>query len=178
MADDVPQLKAHELVQRLCIDATQLRLSNGWLRSFKKRNGIRSHTLHGEGGAVESDEVRDARLKLQELVAEVTPENVFNFDKTALFYRLAPNRLLATTIRKGKKKEKHHLTLAFCCNTSGSDKLDPIAIGTANPRCFEKGAAIKGKPIWYKASKNAWMISVIFVEWLHHFNMRMTTSYF
>ncbi|EGZ11465.1 hypothetical protein PHYSODRAFT_521014 [Phytophthora sojae] len=174
MADDVLLLKAHELAERLGIDATQLRLSNGWLQSFKKRNGIRSHTLHGEGGAVEADEVRDARLELQELVAQFTPENVFNFDETALFYPLAPNRTLATTY---KKKEKQRLTLAFCCNATGSDKLDPIVIGSAkNPRCFKKGAAIKGKSILYKFSKNAWMTSVIFDEWLHLFNMRMAAA--
>ncbi|KAE9020742.1 hypothetical protein PR002_g12449 [Phytophthora rubi] len=177
MADDVLLLKAQELAERLGIDSTQLRFSNGWLQSFKKRKGIRSHVLHGEGGAVEDDAVRDARLELQELVAQFASDDVFNFDETALFYRLAPNRTLATTIRKGKKKEKPRLTLAFCCNTTGSDKLDPIVIGTAkNPRCFKKGAAIKGKPILYKSSKNAWMTSVIFDEWLHHFNMRMVAS--
>ncbi|EGZ23521.1 hypothetical protein PHYSODRAFT_324719 [Phytophthora sojae] len=152
MADDVLLLKAHELAERLGIDATQLRLSNGWLPSFKKRNGIRSHTLHGEGGAVEADEVRDARLELQELVAQFTPKN-------------------------GKKKEKQRLTLAFYCNATSSDKLDPIVIGTAkNPRCFKKGAAIKGKSILYKSSKDAWMTSVIFDEWLHLFNMRMAAA--
>ncbi|KAG6610524.1 uncharacterized protein IUM83_06475 [Phytophthora cinnamomi] len=177
MADDVLLLKAHQLAERLGIDSTQLRFSNGWLQSFKKRNGIRSHMLHGEGGDVEDDAVRDARLELQELVAQFATDDVFNFDETALFYRLAPNRTLATTIRKGKKKEKQPLTLAFCCNATGSDKLDPIVIGTAkNTRCFKKGAAIKGKPILYKSSKNAWMTSVIFDEWLHHFNMRMAAS--
>ncbi|KAG6618479.1 succinyl-CoA:3-ketoacid coenzyme A transferase [Phytophthora cinnamomi] len=91
MADDVLLLKAHELAGRLGIDSTQLRFSNGWLQSFKKRNGIRSHVLHGEGGAVEDDAVRGARLELQELVAQSAPDDVFNFDETALFYRLAPN---------------------------------------------------------------------------------------
>ncbi|KAJ8552192.1 hypothetical protein ON010_g10353 [Phytophthora cinnamomi] len=38
MADDVLLLKAHELAERLGIDSTQLRFSNGWLQSFKKRN--------------------------------------------------------------------------------------------------------------------------------------------
>ncbi|KAG6616056.1 uncharacterized protein IUM83_03594 [Phytophthora cinnamomi] len=55
MADDVLLLKAHGLAERLGIDSTQLSFSNGWLQSFKKRNGIRSHVLHGEGGAVEDD---------------------------------------------------------------------------------------------------------------------------
>ncbi|KAG6611715.1 uncharacterized protein IUM83_17222 [Phytophthora cinnamomi] len=151
MADDVLLLKAHELAERLGIDSTQLRFSNGWLQSFKKRNGIRSHVLHGEGGAVEDDAVRDARLELQELVAQFAPDDVFNFDETALFYLLAPNRTLATTIRKGKKKEKQRLTVAFCCNATGSDKLDQIVIVL-------------------------WMTSVIFDEWLHHFNMRMAAS--
>ncbi|KAG6580113.1 uncharacterized protein IUM83_15760 [Phytophthora cinnamomi] len=128
-ADDVLLLKAHELAERLGIDSTQLRFSNGWLQSFKKRNGIRSHVLHGEGGAAEGDAVRDARLELQELVAQFAPDDVFNFDETALFYRLAPNRPLATTIRKGKIKEKQRLTLSICCNATGSDKLNPIVIG-------------------------------------------------
>ncbi|ETO82970.1 hypothetical protein F441_02909 [Phytophthora nicotianae CJ01A1] len=92
MADDILLLKARELAEKINIDAKQLRLSNGWLQKSKKRNGIRSHTLCGEGGSVEDDAVRDARLQLQDEVACFDPENVLNFDETALFYRLAPNR--------------------------------------------------------------------------------------
>ncbi|ETN08906.1 hypothetical protein F441_08613 [Phytophthora nicotianae CJ01A1] len=61
MADDILLLKARELAERFNIDAKQLRLSNGWLQKFKKRNGIRSHTLCGEGGSVEDDAVRDGQ---------------------------------------------------------------------------------------------------------------------
>ncbi|ETI45735.1 hypothetical protein F443_09774, partial [Phytophthora nicotianae P1569] len=75
MADDILLLKARELGERFNIDAKQLRLSNGWLQKFKKPNGIRSHTLCGEGGSVEDDTVRDARLQLQEEVARFDPEN-------------------------------------------------------------------------------------------------------
>ncbi|KAG6621352.1 uncharacterized protein IUM83_11100 [Phytophthora cinnamomi] len=106
MADDVLLLKAHELAERLGIDSTQLRFSNGWLQSFKKRNGIRSHVLHGEGGAVEDDAVRDARLELQELAAEFAPDDVLNFDETALFYRLAPNRTISNDYPQGQEKGK------------------------------------------------------------------------
>ncbi|KAG6618356.1 uncharacterized protein IUM83_01249 [Phytophthora cinnamomi] len=116
MADDVLLLKAHELAERLGIDSTQLRFSNGWLQSFKKRNGIRSHVLHGEGGAVEDDAVRDARLELQELVAQFAPDDAFNFDETALFYRLAPNRtLLEVRLATGAivKTEKRVVDVRF-----------------------------------------------------------------
>ncbi|ETM34016.1 hypothetical protein L914_18804 [Phytophthora nicotianae] len=71
MADDILLLKARELAERFNIDAKQLRLSNGWLQKFKKRNGIRSHTLCGEGGTVEDDAARDDRLQLQEVVTRL-----------------------------------------------------------------------------------------------------------
>ncbi|KAG2763453.1 hypothetical protein Pcac1_g24976 [Phytophthora cactorum] len=57
MADDILLMKARELAGSCGISDKQLRLSNGWLQSFKKRNGIRSHTLSGEGGSVEDDAV-------------------------------------------------------------------------------------------------------------------------
>jgi hypothetical protein len=111
-----------------------LSLSNGWLDKFKKRNGIRSCVLHGEEGSVNKLELEEHRRILQEVLSQYSPKDVFNFDESALFYRLQPNKTLATSKLKGRKQPKDQITVAFCCNMDGSEKKDLVVIGrSANP---------------------------------------------
>ena len=85
----------------------------------------------------EDDKIK-AQIDLQELINQYEPRNVFNFDETAIFYRLPPNRTLATIKRKGKKKDKERFTLGLCCNLDGSEKIKPFVIGKSKtPRCFK-----------------------------------------
>lgn len=44
--------QGHIIANKRNIDTTQLNFSNGWLRSFKARNGFRSYVTHGEAGSV------------------------------------------------------------------------------------------------------------------------------
>ncbi|ETI33974.1 hypothetical protein F443_19415 [Phytophthora nicotianae P1569] len=67
ISDDILLMKARDLKTALQITDDQLRLSNGWLAKFKKRNGISSKRLHGEVDAVTTVQVRSARCLLQEI---------------------------------------------------------------------------------------------------------------
>ncbi|GMF43864.1 unnamed protein product [Phytophthora fragariaefolia] len=150
ISDDLLLVKAGEIKKTLNIGDDQLRLSNGWLAKFKKRNGISSKRLHGEADSASAVEVRTARYSLHDITRQYRPEDIYNFDETALFYRLAPNQTLASTNRKGKKCDKARITIAFCCNATGTHKMDPLIIGSAvNLRCFQGGAqrALAGKPV-------------------------------
>ena len=46
--------------------------------------------------------------------------------KQVFFYRLEPDRTLATQRLSGRKKNKERLTIALCTNADGSHKLDPL----------------------------------------------------
>ncbi|CAB5382754.1 unnamed protein product [Rhizophagus irregularis] len=50
-------------------------------------------------------------------------------DETGLFYRLEPDRTLATKRLSGRKKSKERLSIALCSNADGSHKLPPLIIG-------------------------------------------------
>lgn len=52
--------------------------------------------LHGEPAFVDRGELAVNRMTLKKRIDQFPPENVFNFDETALFYRLPPNKTLAT----------------------------------------------------------------------------------
>ncbi|CAG8664247.1 17868_t:CDS:2 [Dentiscutata erythropus] len=86
-------------------------------------------TQHGEDASVDDDVVATAIPKLRELLAK--------FDL------------------KGRKKNKEQLTVAFCVNADGTDKLKPFVIGKyPNPRCF-KGIKRNLLGITYDSSANA-----------------------
>ncbi|OWY99582.1 hypothetical protein PHMEG_00029393 [Phytophthora megakarya] len=131
-----PSFQTTYYFSRLTLSITddQLLLSNGWLAKFKKRDGISLTRIHGEADSSPAVEVRSARYSLQDVTCHYRPEDIYNFDETALFYRLAPSQTLATGQRKGKKRDKARITIAFCCNKTGAHKLNPLVMTAANPR--------------------------------------------
>jgi hypothetical protein len=151
----------------------ELRLSNGWLHKFKTRHSIRQFTLHGEADSVDRSELAVNRIELKELIGQYSPQDVFNFDESALFYRLPPNKTLATVKRNGKKSEKDRITVAFCCNATGTEKMDLVVIGQSKqPRAFRK-ANTKSMRFEYFNNKTAWQNRSTFDEWIRRFDAKM-----
>ena len=114
------------LVEGCSIRATQglstneLRLSNWLLHKFKTRHGIQYHVLHGGAESVDNAQLAVNRMEFNELIGQYLPQGVFNFDESALSYRLPPNKTLATVKRNGSKSEKDRITVAMCCNMTGT----------------------------------------------------------
>ena len=101
------------------------------------------------------------------------PDDIFNLDETALFFRLGPNATLATGNVKGIKKSKDRITIALVTNASGTEKPKEYVIGkVASPRCFGK---TYNPEIYvrYRHSKKAWMTTDLFRDWLIEFNLWM-----
>ena len=78
------------------IEDHDLKLSKGWLQSFKKRNNIKSRALIVESGSLCIWDVQAAKSEIRSLIKHFSPSDVFNFDETALFYDLPPNKTLST----------------------------------------------------------------------------------
>jgi hypothetical protein len=101
--------------------------------------------LHGEGVKVnKSDLGLLATLdNLYEIIAQYDPENVYNMDKTGLFFRLPPrynllmpNEDISTT--RGKKKSKDRVSLIVCANAVGTHKIPCALIGKPKaPACIK-----------------------------------------
>ena len=66
---------------------------------------------------------------LKQQVKHYALEDIFNFDETALFYRLQPNKTLASHSVKGDKVNKERLTIALCTNVTGTFKCKAVVIG-------------------------------------------------
>jgi hypothetical protein len=58
----------------------------------------------------------------RDLAAIYPPKNVLNIDKTGLYWKISPNRMLATEASNRGKKSKERITLALTVNAIGTDK--------------------------------------------------------
>ena len=109
--------------------------SDGWLARFKNRYGLKSYHLHGEAASAPVGDLEASPSNLQAILALYQQEDIFNADETGLFFRMLPSQTLATSIRKGTKKDKERITLLLTENATGTEKLKPMAIGkSAQPR--------------------------------------------
>ncbi|XP_064464099.1 tigger transposable element-derived protein 6-like [Ornithodoros turicata] len=126
-----------------------------------------------ERKAVVSDMMLVEKARFLGPLQDYSPEDIYNIDETALFYRLGPTRTLAANPVSGTKRSKARLTVGLLCNASGTDKCKPVVIAKAmRPRDFGK----KFSPeiyCHYHANGKAWMTSDIFVDTLRQFNRRL-----
>ena len=171
VSQDVLKVKAVEFYNRAKENGAQLsnfEASNGWLEKFQKRYEISSKCITGESESACLDQVEIGRKNLQEIIATFDIENVYNADETGLFFRLAPNKTLASKSDKAKgiKKDKERVTVLLCCNATGTKKIKPFVIGKSrNPRCYSK-VNIATLPVRYSSNTKAWMTMEIWNEWL------------
>lgn len=141
--------------------------SRGWVNKFKKRHGIRHLKVSGEKLSSDPNVVRPFLQKLSDKIKElnVMPNQIYNADESALFWKLLPDRTLVHAREKtapGRKISKERVTFLAGANGDGSHKLKMMVIGKSkNPRAF-KNCTI---PVEYHSTKNAWMTSALFVKW-------------
>ncbi|XP_044595847.1 tigger transposable element-derived protein 4-like [Cotesia glomerata] len=140
--------------------------SNGWLDGFKRRHNIAFKKLAGESKSVDQRVCSQWETDLPHLLHGYDPEDIYNADETALFYKCLPDR---TFIFKGEqchrgKKSKERPTILQCTNMTGTDKLPLLIIGKSKkPRCFK---GVKTLPVDYESNTKAWMTKKIFKSWL------------
>lgn len=70
--------------------------SNGWMDRFKKRNGLKFRTLHGEAAAVDENALHEWQENvLKPLLEKYPSEDVFNLDELGVFWKILPNKTYA-----------------------------------------------------------------------------------
>jgi len=141
--------------------------SVGWLEKWKRRHNITFRVISGESASV-NDECLDNWLsnKWPKLCQGYTPAEIFNCDETGLFYKMLPNKSLHFANEKcpGGKHSKDRLSILFCCNSDGSEKLKPVVIGKSkNPRDFKKNNIknVGSLPVIYRNNGKAWMTTEV-----------------
>ena len=114
-------------------------------------------------------------------LARYSPNDIYNGDETALFYKSLPHRTYCFDIDKpaGSAKCKDRLTLLIITNMDGSDHGKLSVIGKSKtPRCLQKKYKMQVKDMsvdWY-ASKNAWMTGEIHHQIMTKLNNEMRLS--
>ncbi|CAB5373718.1 unnamed protein product [Rhizophagus irregularis] len=96
----------------------------------------------GEASFADKTAIANALLLLRELCFNYPPERIYNMDETGLFYRLEPDRILATKRLAGRKVNRERLSIILCANADGSHKLNLLIIGKFERLCCFKNIRI------------------------------------
>ncbi len=105
--------KVKSIASNLSILKSNFKASWQWLSQFRACRGLQKMLLHGKGTKVNKNdpELLAALEEFYKIIAQYDPENVYNMDKTSLFFQLLliytllmPNEDISTT--RGKKKAK------------------------------------------------------------------------
>ncbi|GBP09937.1 Tigger transposable element-derived protein 1 [Eumeta japonica] len=124
--------------------------SEGWFNKFKVRQSLHNIKIIGEAASADTAAAGRYPEEFANLVAdgEYKPEQVFNADETALFWKRMPNKTFISKSEKsapGFKAAKDRVTLLLCFNASGDCVIKPLMLYRSfNPRGFKKSK--QGQP--------------------------------
>ena len=104
VCDEMLIEKAKDYFGPLCDVDEAFKYSIGWLNNFKKRHHITLQTIAGESGSVDKVKVEEDRKLLRKVLSKYKLSDIFNLDETALFFKLPPNKTLASKINELKQK--------------------------------------------------------------------------
>jgi len=165
------QQKAKECANLL--DINNFSASAGWLANFKSRNNLHAFKISGEAGSAPIDELPQMKVELQEVLQGYELKDIWNYDETALFWRLEPCKTIAHTPVLGKKRSKERVSILVTCNASGDEKLPLVYIHKyETPRALI-GIEKRSLPVWYYWNSKAWMQRSIFKHYLERLNSKM-----
>ena len=100
-----------------------------------------------------------ARDELKKICSQFLVEDRYNFNETAKFFRMHPNKTLSNKAVNGTQMNKSRITVNICTN---ADKLKPVVISKAKRhRSFGK-VWDPEKMVFYKYNTKAWMPCAIF----------------
>jgi hypothetical protein len=84
--------KAKNIASSLSIPESNFKASWQWLSRFKAHCGLQKKLLHKNGTEVNKNDPKllAALKELYGIIVQYDPKNVYNMDKTSLFFRLLP----------------------------------------------------------------------------------------
>ena len=98
-----------------------------------------------------------------QLLCQYQPEDVYNADKTGVYYQATPDGSLCYSFEQlsSLKKAMDRVTDLFCTNMTGNDKLKLLFIGKSKkPRCF-RSINLDTLPVTYRSNKSTWKIGLL-----------------
>lgn len=147
--------------------------SRGFIDKFLKRYDIRLLKITGEKLSSDLAVIEDYvdKFSAEMTTRKLSPAQIFNADESGLYFKSTPTNTYVdkeSVTAPGKKVHKERLTFMPCSNMDGTLKLPLMVIGKyLNPRSLKN---IRELPVYYTASKNAWMTRNLFKTWFfEHF---------
>jgi DDE superfamily endonuclease/Tc5 transposase DNA-binding domain len=171
------QAKAKEIWVQLpqLADKPVPEFSVGWLEGFKRHFKISSKIRHGEAASITSL-IEEEMKALQTVAGEYQEDDIYNMDESSLFWRMMPSQGLSTQSQAGLKKDKSRISLVFCVNATGTDRLPVWFIGKAKTPCALRNVSVPTMGGQWRWNKKAWMNTTVMVEWLQAFYQWIGTT--
>ncbi|XP_042233135.1 jerky protein homolog [Homarus americanus] len=145
--------------------------SEGWLQKFKKCHGIKYLKICGEKASADHEIAENYIDEFAKIISDenLSPEQIYNADETALYWHYIPRKTLTTADERaptGVKDAKDRLTVLGCANAAGTHKLNLAVIGKSRrPRCLK---GVHNLPVHYYANKKAWVTRELFSDWFNN----------
>lgn len=137
------------------------------------QHGIIFKLIVGEAASASDQDVATWLVANGAVIASYAEQDVYNADKTALFYQMLPDKMhvMKGDSCAGGKHSKACITTLLCTNMDGSDWRVPFVFGKSKskrPRCFRNYV-----PVHYRHNAKAWMMHNLFAEWLGKLDCNM-----
>lgn len=152
--------KARQFATKMAVE--EFSALDGRLSRFKERHELTFKTVCDEKADIDAAVCRE--WLSGDPLAFYLIDDVFNTDKTALYYKLLPNKTITFQGDDcvSRKKSKERLTVMACANAMGTERYQLLLIcKAAKPRCFK---GVKTLLIDYVANKKAWVTMNIFFK--------------
>lgn len=157
--------------------------SSGWLHRFKHRYSInqprpsQTEEAYPPTEAVPAPETRPDPKKaknkmkaIRTIAGDYNEKDIYNLEETGLFWRMPPFPTPSLSSNQpGVKLDKSRISLIFCVNASGVDRLPVWVIGKiCMPRAL-RNINMETMGIRWRSSITAWADQMIMKEWLLSF---------
>ncbi|KAE9047437.1 hypothetical protein PR001_g2759 [Phytophthora rubi] len=144
--------------------------NDGWCKHFLARHGYSGRRAHGEVDSVDLPAAMESVKPLRALVAKFDPADVFNVDEAAYFIKAISRVSVCLRAAPALKMNKTRVTILVGSNATGTVKLPLFVLGKSkNPRWLPE----KPEEVAYKGTKEGWMNSDVFQDWLKELNEKM-----
>ena len=143
--------------------------SKGGFQRFRNRFSLTNRKTAGEAASADEEAAKSFIGELDHIIedGEYRPEQIFNVDETALYWKKMPERTYIHKEAKampGFKAFKDRVTLLLGGNVAGY-KLKPLLIHRSlTPRAL-KNVNKHTLPVHYRANTKAWMAQAMFEDW-------------
>jgi hypothetical protein len=135
-----PILQTKVLQVVASIGLNNFKASNGWLEAFRKRHYIQFRLLFRESTGMDENVVNHWKQNLPNIIQGYETRDIWNMDKTRLFWKGVPNRNLVLQGERcrANKLAKERITIALFCSAIG-ENFKPLMIGKLQmPQAFNK----------------------------------------